>query len=255
MSRRLGQHFLTRQPILEQIAAAACPAAHEDSCQTVIEIGPGKGALTTHLLHRAGRVIAIEIDPVLAQYLRSKFRDEERLQIVEGDVLKTDLRQWGSVAVVGNLPYYITSPIIERVLSLRPLLLRAVFLVQKEVGQRLTGVPGTRDYGYLSVQTQLLSTPEMLFVVPAAAFHPPPQVESAVVRLAPRAQLSVADVGGFLRFAGMCFRQKRKTLRNNLLGAYAKELVDILPEGGKRAEQLTVENLLALYARLAATSK
>ena len=255
MSRRLGQHFLTRQPILEQIATAACPAANEDSCQTVIEIGPGKGALTTHLLQRAARVVAIEIDPVLAQYLRSKFREEERLQIVEGDVLKTDLRQWGPVFVAGNLPYYITSPIIERVLALRPLLQQAVFLVQKEVGQRLTAVPGTRDYGYLSVQTQLLSAPEMLFEVPAAAFHPPPQVVSAVVRLVPRGQLSVCNVGGFLRFAGMCFRQKRKTLRNNLLGGYPKELVDNLPEGGKRAEQLTVENLIALYARLSAASK
>ena len=251
MSRRLGQHFLTRQSVLENIALAACP----DGCDTVVEIGPGKGALTTHLLQRATRVIAIEIDPVLVQYLRSKFRAENRLQIVEGDVLKTDLRQWGPVTVVGNLPYYITSPIIERVLSLRPLLLSAVFLVQKEVGQRLTASPGTRDYGYLSIQTQLLSTPEMLLGVPAAAFHPPPKVESAVVRLLPRAELSVPDVGGFLRFAGMCFRQKRKTLRNNLLAAYGKELVDDLPEGRKRAEQLTIENLAALYARLSAIAR
>ena len=255
MSRRLGQHFLTRQPILEKIAAAACPDADQDSCGTVIEIGPGKGALTTHLLQRAGRVIAIEVDPVLAQYLRSKFRDEERLQIVEGDVLKADLRQWGPVSVAGNLPYYITSPIIERVLALRPLLRQAVFLVQKEVAQRLTASPGTRDYGYLSVQTQLLSAPEMLFEVPATAFHPPPQVVSAVVRLVPRAQLRVSDVGGFLRFAGMCFRQKRKTLRNNLLAAYPKEIVDTLPESGKRAEQLTVEHLLELYARLSAGAR
>ena len=250
MSRRLGQHFLNRQPILEQIALAACPAAGEGSGQTVVEIGPGKGALTTHLLQRAERVIAIEIDPVLAQYLRSKFRDQERLLIVEGDVLKTDLRQWGPVVVAGNLPYYITSPIIERVLALRPLLLHAVFLVQKEVGQRLTAVPGTRDYGYLSVQTQLLSAPEMLFGVPAAAFHPPPQVDSAVVRLLPRAQLSVPDVGGFLRFAGMCFRQKRKTLRNNLVAVYGRDSVDNLPEAGKRAEQLSLDQLLSLHARL-----
>ncbi len=228
-----------------------CP----EECDTVLEIGPGKGALTTYLLQRAARVIAREIDPVLAQYLRSKFRDEPRLQIVEGDVLKTDLRQWGPVTVAGNLPYYITSAIIERVLALRPLLLAAVFLVQKEVGQRLTASPGTRDYGYLSIQTQLLSMPEMLFGVPAAAFHPPPKVESAVVRLVPRAELSVPDVGGFLRFAGMCFRQKRKTLRNNLLAAYGNHLVDELPEGRKRAEQLTLENLIGLYARLSGKAK
>lgn len=251
MSRRLGQHFLTRQPVLENIAVAVCP----EECETVVEIGPGKGALTTHLLRRAARVIAIEIDPVLSQYLRSKFREETRLQIVEGDVLKTDLRQWGPLSVAGNLPYYITSPIIERVLSLRPLLLSAVFLVQKEVAQRLTGLPGTRDYGYLSIQTQLLATPEVLFGVPAAAFHPAPKVESAVVRLRPRGELIVSDVSGFLRFAGMCFRQKRKTLRNNLLAVYGKELVDALPEGRKRAEQLTIENLVALHARLSAAAR
>src|SRR5262245_29209843 len=150
MGRRLGQHFLARKSILERIAEAACPATTD----TVVEIGPGKGALTSHLLGRASRVIAIEIDPVLAQYLRAKFRDEPRLTLIETDILKADLRQWGSVTVAGNLPYYITSPIIEKTLGLGPLLAHAVFLVQKEVAERLTASPGTRAYGFLSVQTQ-----------------------------------------------------------------------------------------------------
>ena len=246
MPRRLGQHFLARQSIIERIAAAACP----EKCETVVEIGPGRGALTSHLIQHAARVIAIEIDPVLVQYLRSRFREDTRLQIAEGDVLKTDLGQWGPVTVAGNLPYYITSPIVYRVLSLIPLLQRAVFLVQKEVAERLTAAPGSRDYGYLTVQTQLLSVPELLFTVPAAAFHPPPKVDSAVVRLMPRAELPVPDPAAFLKFAGLCFRQKRKTLRNNLIGAYPKERVDGLPEAGKRAEQLSVADLIALYAKL-----
>jgi 16S rRNA (adenine1518-N6/adenine1519-N6)-dimethyltransferase len=247
MPRRLGQHFLARQSVLENIVAAVCP----DKCDTVIEIGPGKGALTAHLLERAARVIAIEIDPVLVQYLRSKFREESRLHLVEADVLKTGLAQWGSVTVVGNLPYYITSPIVERVLSLGSLLRCAVFLVQKEVAQRLTASPGSRDYGYLTVQTQLLSIPELLFTVPAAAFRPAPQVDSAVVRLMPRAEPLLPDPAAFLKFAGLCFRHKRKTLRNNLIEGYPKESVDGLPEARKRAEQLSVAELIALYGKLA----
>src|ERR1700729_3871596 len=115
LGRRLGQHFLVRQPILERIAEAVCPG----NGGTVVEIGPGRGALTSHLLARAERVVAIEIDPVLGQYLQAKFRDEPKLEIVEGDILKADLSQWTPAAVAGNLPYYITSPILERVLSLR----------------------------------------------------------------------------------------------------------------------------------------
>ena len=250
MPRRLGQHFLARQSVLEHIAAAACP----DNCDTVIEIGPGKGALTSHLIERASRVIAIEIDPFLTQYLRSKFRDDTRLQIIEGDVLKTDLAAWGPAAVAGNLPYYITSPIIHLVLSLGPLLRRAIFLVQKEVAERLIAAPGSRDYGYLTVETQLLSTPELLFTVPAAAFRPPPRVDSAVVQLTPRPDVSIRESAAFLRFVSLCFRQKRKMLRNNLVGAYPRDRLDGLPEAGKRAEQLSVAELAALYAKLSGSS-
>src|SRR3984957_7714926 len=203
LGRRLGQHFLVRQSVLERIAEAACP----EKGGVVIEIGPGRGALTSHLLARAERVIAIEIDPVLVQYLRAEFRDESRLTLVETDVLKADLTQWGTVTVAGNLPYYITSPILQKTLALGEQLIRALFLVQKEVAERLTASPGSRDYGYLSVQTQLLSAPELLFTVPAAAFRPPPKVASAVVRLVPRsgAEFRPLDRDAFLRFVGLCF--------------------------------------------------
>jgi len=132
---------------------------------------------------------------------------------------------------------------------------RAVFLVQKEVADRLTALPGSRDYGYLSVQTQLLADAEMLFPVPATAFKPPPKVESAVVRLTPRPAIGVDDATAFLRFASRCFQQKRKTLRNNLLGAYAKELLGALPEAGLRAEQVPISGLIDIYGRLSAASR
>src|SRR5262245_22909545 len=142
--RRLGQHFLARRSILERIAAAAC--AHPE--HPVIEIGPGKGALTEYLLNAASRAIAIEVDQVLVHYLQEKFRSRPNFSVLHADVLKTDLAQWGQVSVAGNLPYYITSPIVEKVLALGPLLLRGVFLVQKEVAERITAGPGNREYGF-----------------------------------------------------------------------------------------------------------
>ncbi len=244
--RRLGQHFLKSKSILERIAEVACVSP---DC-TVVEIGPGKGALTGPLLAHAARVIAIEVDDVLVHYLQQRFRDNDRLTVLRGDVLKTDLTQWGPVVVAGNLPYYITSPILERALLLGSLLLNAVFLVQKEVAERIASPPGNRQYGYLSVQSQLFATPEVLFDVPPTAFHPPPKVDSAVIRLRPREKPLVDDPAAFLQFVGACFQHKRKTLRNNLIGHYGKEVADALPEGGLRAEQLPIEQFIELYQRI-----
>lgn len=241
MGRRLGQHFLSDPNILGRIASAASPAG-----ALVIEIGPGPGGLTRALLNSARRVIAIEMDPVLAANLPQ----DDRLEVIRGDVLQTDLAQWGPAVVAGNLPYYITSPIIEKTLGMGTSLLRAVFLVQKEVAARLAAAPGSRDYGYLSVATQLTCRVETLFDVKPGAFRPPPKVDSTAVRLIPRSEPARAGAAPFLRFASQCFRQKRKTLRNNLAGAYGRAAVEAQPEAGLRAEQLGIEQLVDLYLRL-----
>ena len=226
--------------------------------RTIVEIGPGKGSLTEELLAVAGRVVAIEIDPVLVHYLQQKFAEPiaaGKLIVIEGDVLSTDWRALplgadnGRPIIAGNLPYYITSPILEKVFALGGAWERAVFLVQEEVAARIAAEPGTRDYGYLSVMAQVQTRVEHLFRVSRDAFRPPPKVDSAVIRLTPRTPVT-GDLTGFLRFAQLCFRQKRKTLRNNLAPAYGKEVVDQLPEARMRAEQLSVAELVALYEKL-----
>jgi 16S rRNA (adenine1518-N6/adenine1519-N6)-dimethyltransferase len=250
LGRRFGQHFLARKSILDNIAAAACPVEGEP---LVIEIGPGRGALTEPLLARAQRVVAIEVDTPLIHYLRQKFHpalEEGRLTLVEDDILKTSLDTWGRAVIAGNLPYYITSPILESVFRLESNWVRAVFLVQAEVATRIAAGPGSRDYGYLSVLAQSHARAEVLFEVPRAAFHPPPKVDSAVVRLEPRdatADFGIEDRASFLKFAGACFRQKRKTLRNNLASLYGKERLDLMPEGRLRAEQMGIPELVALH--------
>jgi 16S rRNA (adenine1518-N6/adenine1519-N6)-dimethyltransferase len=243
--QKLGQHFLIKGSILERIAAAACP----DGSDQVIEIGPGRGALTEKLLKRAARVVAVELDPYLAEHLRQRFAGDPRLEVVEGDILDIDLTRWGPAAIAGNLPYYITSPILEKAVQLP--FMRAVFLIQKEVAERLVAVPGTRDYGFLTVETALFATARRLFDVKPSAFHPPPQVDSAVVLLEPRhAALGIADTDAFVRFIGLCFRHKRKTIRNCLIETYGKEAIDSWPEAGLRAEQIPLEGFAAMFRRL-----
>ncbi len=257
MGERLGQHFLRRGPILSRIAEAACQKAEipgvASDTPLVIEIGAGDGALTEFLAERAQRVVAIEVDPELTGRLMMRFATNPRVKVVSGDVLTTDLTQWGPAVVAGNLPYYITSPVIERVLAMGKLLERAVFLIQKEVAERLTAEPGSRDYGFLTVATQLSAETKMLFKVPPGAFSPPPKVDSAVVRLTPRRRddNSVQDPTPLLAFLGLCFRHKRKTLRNNLTPIFPARLVDDLAEAGMRAEQLTLDQFRSIYRQLA----
>ncbi len=249
MPRPLGQHFLYRAEILERIAEAACPA-HEE---LVLEIGAGDGALTAHLLPRARRVIAVELDARLARALRARFPGDPRLEILQANILDVDLRQWGPLVVAGNLPYYISTPILQRVSELGPLLKRAALLVQREVAERVSAAPGSRQYGFLSVCVQLSASPEILFRVSRRAFSPPPKVESALLRLTPRAAplVDFAEQAAFLEFAGRCFRYKRKTLRNNLAAFYDPVELEALPESALRAEQLSLQQLVALYRRLA----
>ncbi len=144
--RRLGQHFLIRDSILERLASAACG----EHVPRVIEIGPGRGALTRHLLPLTDELHVIELDRTLAAYLRDAFKDDRKLHVHEADVLATDLSQWGEAVVVGNLPYYITSPIIDKFLHLDERFCSAVFLMQWEVAERILAKPGSRDYGYLT---------------------------------------------------------------------------------------------------------
>jgi 16S rRNA (adenine1518-N6/adenine1519-N6)-dimethyltransferase len=240
---KLGQHFLFKASILERIARAACPEPPD----LVIEIGAGRGALTARLLTHAARVIAIEIDHSLAEHLRAHYAGEPRLEIVEADVLAADLAQWGPSVIAGNLPYYITSPILTKLAQTA--FTRAVFLIQKEVAERLTALPGSRSYGFLTVQTALFARASKLFEVKPGAFHPPPKVDSAVVLLEPH-RSEVGEPGPFLEFVGHCFHQKRKTIRNNLAAIYGKEAIEAWPEAGMRAEQLTLAQFAAMYRRV-----
>jgi 16S rRNA (adenine1518-N6/adenine1519-N6)-dimethyltransferase len=252
VGRRLGQHFLTRKSTLDRIAAAACG----ERAPLVIEIGAGRGALTESLLERADKVVAIEVDPVLIHYLRQKFRDAldaGRLILVESDILKANLGEWGPAVIAGNLPYYITSPILERIFAAGASWKRAVILVQAEVAGRIVAEPGCRDYGYLSVLVQVQARAERLFDVPRTAFRPPPKVDSAVVRLEPTdaaADPGIKSLPLFLKFAGNCFRYKRKTLRNNLAGLYDRTAIESLIGPKDRAEALSVAQLAGLFEAL-----
>jgi len=247
--RRLGQHFLIRDSILERLAKAAC-GAHTP---LAVEIGAGRGALTRHLLPRTDELHAIELDASLAAHLREKFKYDQKLHVHEADVLEIDLSQWGPGTIVGNLPYYITSPIIEKFLALDKRFPSAVFLMQWEVAERLLAQPGSRAYGYLTVAVRLQCEVEMIVKAPPSAFSPPPKVDSAAVRLLRKAESSGGATAETLRalltFVGRCFAHKRKTLRNNLRPFYA-HLIDGWPEACLRAEQLTIDQFIELYQRI-----
>ena len=238
--QKFGQHFLASGKVLERIARAACG----ERVPLAVEIGPGRGALTERLLGHADRVAAIELDPALAEHLRARF---PHITLLEANALDADWSQWGAGVLTGNLPYYVATPIISRYLRNPGPLTHAVFLIQKEVAERVAAEPGTRDYGYFSVECQFLARTELLFIVPPGAFRPPPKVDSAVVRLTPKdaGDKIAGGTEAFLDFVSICFRQKRKTLRNNLRGYY-----DSAPDISRRAEELSVDELLALYREL-----
>ena len=203
--------------------------------------------MTERLLAHAQRVISIELDPTLAAHVRQRWPN---LEVIEANALAVDWSQWGPGVLTGNLPYYIATPLISKYLHNPGRLSHAVFLIQKEVAERITAKPGNREYGYLSVECQLFAEVEYLFSVPPGAFQPPPKVDSAVIRLTPRQTVAVSDPDEFLKFASVCFRQKRKTLRNNLAAAYPREAYESRPEISKRAEQLTLSEFVALYDHL-----
>lgn len=230
--------------ILEQLANAACP----ERATRIVEVGPGRGALTRQLLLRADEVHAVEIDRNLVAYLQRHFGTEPNLHVHQADVLETDLAQWGPAVIAGNLPYYITSPIIDRFLHLPAAFSSAVFLMQREVAERILAGPGTRDYGYLTVAAQLVCEVTLVCHVPPSAFSPPPKVDSAAVKFARRSQ-QILDLPVLLQFVGRCFLHKRKNLRNNLRPFY-RDALDGSPEANLRAEQLSLTHFVELYRRL-----
>jgi len=259
---KLGQNFLHDVQAIQRIAAAIgdCTDA------TVIEIGPGRGAVTQALISRARHVIAVELDAELAEGLRKEF-PPDKVTVVEQDVLQFDFaaaaaQSGGRPAVVGNLPYYITSPILHRLGENHAVLGRAVLMMQREVADRVCAAPGSRDYGLLSVTVQMYGEAEKLFTLPPGAFSPPPKVHSSVIRwrFAPRFQTLGVDETRFPEFVRTAFAQKRKTLGNNLraAGIAPETIAHALTAAGidlqARAEALSIETLAALWKSLDQTA-
>jgi 16S rRNA (adenine1518-N6/adenine1519-N6)-dimethyltransferase len=216
---RLGQNFLVSPTAQTAIA----DALGDVSQRTVVEIGPGRGAITHILARRARRLIAIELDPGLAAHLQADFTEQPSVTVLRQNILSTDLAALRATddekhLVVGNLPYYITSDILLHLFAAHRAIERAVVMIQREVADRVAAQPGSRDYGLLSVTTQLYARIENLFTLPPGAFSPPPQVHSSVLRLdlAPRFDELCVDPDSFIAFVRICFAQKRKTLANNL---------------------------------------
>jgi len=266
---KLGQHFL----VSEEYAAKIVDALGDISQSTVLEIGPGRGILTSLLAKRARRLIAVELDRVLAAQLRLKFSMARNVEIIEADILSIEFDSlfgpkpglgrpgidWKPepVRVVGNLPYYITSDILLRLFEFAKYFESIVIMVQREVAERIAAKPGGREYGMLSATAQLYGRVENLFTLPPAAFVPPPSVHSSVLRLTldpQQERLGVAG-DGFIDFLRLSFGQKRKTLWNNLKEKYpAPELKRALAEAevkpGARAETLSLEESAAVYRAL-----
>ncbi len=265
---KLGQNFLADRSAAERIVVAL----RDVSASTVIEIGPGRGALTQVLAQKAGHLIAIEIDRVLAAQLRMKYSLYRNVEIIEADVLSVDFDALfhprpGALTgiapvihkadVVGNIPYYITSDILLRLFSFHHRFRTIVVMVQQEVAERIAAKPGTRDYGLLSATAQLYAQVEKLFTLPPGAFAPPPKVHSTVLRLAiaPRFAALGVEERRFIEFLKLSFGQKRKTLVNNLKARYPEAKIRAaLQKAGVRvdvrAEALPLEKAAAVFRAL-----
>ena len=266
---RLGQNFLADRHAADRIV----DALGELSDALVLEIGPGKGALTDTLAQRTGRLIAIELDRMLATELRYKYSRHPNIEVLEGDVLKIDFRtvlnrtigplndlrpvKPSRARVVGNLPYYITSDILLHLFEYHDQFDVIVIMVQREVAERIAARPGSRDYGLLSPTAQLYCNVENLFSLPPGAFSPPPKVHSSVLRLtiAPRFEELQIEPAQFIAFLKSAFSMKRKTLLNNLKEIYSQETIKAaLQQGGLRpdvrAEAVGLESMASLFRSL-----
>jgi 16S rRNA (adenine1518-N6/adenine1519-N6)-dimethyltransferase len=265
---KLGQNFLTDR----SAAARIVDALGDVSQSTVIEIGPGRGVLTDLLVGHAKHVIAIELDRVLGAQLRMKYAHRSGIEILEGDVLDIDFDSLlrrprvagqvnqpfiGPARVVGNLPYYITSPILQHLFSFDQLISIIVILVQREVADRITAKAGNRQYGLLSATVQFYARVEKLFTLPPGAFSPPPKVHSTLLRLTiePQEESLGVRAADFLDFLKLSFGQKRKTLINNLKSRYPEaEIKAALQKAGvkpdARAEALPLAKAAAVLKTL-----
>ena len=255
--RRLGQHFLTDAGWRARIAQAL-RAGKDD---VWLEIGAGHGEMTSLVARSAARVIAVELDPRLLERLRSLARELPNIEVVAGDVLELDFARvagHGRFKVYGNLPYYITSPILHRLFEQADRIDAIHVVVQMEVAARLAARPRSRQFGYLSVAAQFYTRPEIVLRIPRGAFRPAPKVTSALVSMllpGERAALGIADEAEFLEFVKACFAQKRKTLLNNLRPLLGHALAEAalraasVPDDA-RAEQLSVAQFANLYRRV-----
>jgi 16S rRNA (adenine1518-N6/adenine1519-N6)-dimethyltransferase len=267
--QRLGQHFLADAGWREEIAQAIRVSRQSispiprgeatDFCW--VEIGAGHGEMTEHLASTGAPVYAIEFDPPLASALQRFAKRFPNVTVVSADVLETDIAALTGgrrARIYGNLPYYITSPILHHLFASAELIDEIHIVIQREVTLRLVAEPGTRDYGYLSVLTQFYSRPELVLEIPRSAFRPPPEVSSALVTLrlpGERAKLPQINEAPFLEFVKLCFAQKRKTLVNNLKlrvkpESIRDELANLNLRADARAEQLSVSNFAALSQQL-----
>lgn len=264
--KSLGQNFLIDLSVLDRIIAAASL----DKTRGALEVGPGIGSLTERLAQEAGTVVAVELDRRLIPILGDVLSPHPHVSVVHGDILKTDLKQlWeahfagcAGVSVVANLPYYVTTPIIMKLLEEHLPIENIVVMVQKEVAERMAAKPGGKDYGSLSIAVQYYCEPELVCIVPGRAFIPPPNVDSAVIKLKrrPEPAVRVTDEAKFFRAVQTSFTQRRKTLSNNLMALSGKErkgelnelllTCDVQPE--RRAETLSLDEFARVTEALIA---
>jgi 16S rRNA (adenine1518-N6/adenine1519-N6)-dimethyltransferase len=262
---KLGQNFL----VDDSARTAIADALGDIRNRTVIEIGPGHGAITSILTTRCRRLIALELDPTLVTELQLHFRHAFNVEVVHADILKTDLASLvpptETVDIVGNLPYYITSEILLHLVAHYAAIDRAVLMVQREVAERLAASPGTSDYGVLSATMQLYGSVELLFTLSPSAFAPPPEVYSSVLRFHVRPRFDELGVAPesiqsqFIPFIRASFAQKRKTWANNLrnAGYHAGAIAAALAEAGLnanvRAEAVDLPGMATVFRALGAS--
>ena len=246
----LGQNFLFDPSILTRIIEVAGITSDD----TIVEIGPGPGRLTLMLANKVKRIVAIELDKALYTRLNDEIVGTENVELVLGDAMKYNYTGLGPFKVVANIPYYITTPLIFKLIEARSNLISMTLTIQKEVAERIVAIPGTKDYGVLSLAVQYYAEPQIKFIIPASAFRPMPKVDSAAIHMLIRKcpKVIVADEAYFFKVIRAGFSQRRKTL-SNALKPLRKDIRGVLIDMGidplRRAETLSMEE----FAKLADT--